>query len=307
MYQSLGKPHVARFTEDNHIVKDHYYYAGNDVAWNRPARIGPKFYPYFHAQNDANNDRIEDFKVQYLKDKNKEANAYREKIVRIRDDTLNRHMKKVRERIIIQQKSCQAPLHAENIPNDESTNKELCDIIANKVNSMKYARSKELSWNFMERAPPKQIKQFLSPMMVKGEVEMLHVIKKRLDQEDNEQLEIEKKKEEFRRRLRKNTVERHERTFEFEKKIDTFSIRSTKNLSRIGNSGTPTDLVSNIGLQKERSSISIDPSLTSLHKEFRLKFPIKLSKIDSAVLPSFGSDITKLKSPVGVNVSDLSY
>jgi len=260
------KPKFARFTSDGNIVKDHHYYSGTDSRWNRPSAINEKYYPYFHLQNDLNKERLEKLVEEQAEEIKIVENYRRDYQTKLREESLARHKERVRERRVIQAKSSQFD---ENTINIEYTNQELLDIVAKRLNSQKFSRFQDISWNFFDKASPKRIRQAIMPIALKGEVDTIEGIKKKIAEEERIKDGEIQKKVEFRKKQRKVFIEKQEQNSDFYKKAGLPSVKSIQNLT--WKEGTESTECSPI-LKRSSSNLSI-PSLLEPSSPGKLRFP----------------------------------
>jgi len=263
------KPQFARFTSNGDMVKDHHYYAGNDSRWNRSAVINEKYYPYFHLQNDKNKERLEKMIEQQIEDKKAIEEYRRQYQLKLRAEDLARHRERIRERRVIQAKSSQFDEHLNNI---EYSNQELLDIVAKRLNSQKFSRFQDISWNFFDKASPKRIRQVIVPIALKGEIETIEGIKKKIAEEEKEKEEEIKKKIEFKKKQRKIFVEKQEQNSEIIKKVGLPSVKTSSASLVWKETGGSTELSPINTMKRSSSNLSI-PSLAEPSSPIRVRFP----------------------------------
>ena len=214
-------PHVARLTSDKVIVKDHFYYKGNDFSWNKAARISNKFYPYYHKQAYENKGRIENMKQQEVEDNKFIEEIRKEKLILKKITERETFENRIKDREIMMKMSSQ-PVTTTIYTNpelSEDDRKGIYEIVAKRLNSGKTIRSDEFSWNKLNLASKKNVNIYLGKYSVKGEEEMIRKYKEKVDAENQKELEQQNKKTDFHKKTRTLFLTRHEENLAKEEMI----------------------------------------------------------------------------------------
>ena len=282
MHMTSPTPKLARYTSEGAIVKDHHYYSSSDFSWNKPSKVNAKNYQYFHKQNDLNKERL----AEMTKKENEEKRAieeYRKQyLIKLKDQDRARYAQQVRERNVIQAKSCQKLGCSLDKSSEAPSNQEAFNIVAKKLNSMKFARSNEVSWNFFDKSSKKRVRQTILTSTLKREEEMLENVRNRIVKEEEAQREVDQKREQVRIKLREKMLTRHDTNLTFEEKIGTLV---TKNMTTIqprpslvlSSDMTPISPL----LLRGGSNISID-QLSESSPAFRVRFPSIIGTLQRA-------------------------
>lgn len=268
-------PKLARYTSEGAIVKDHHYYSSSDFSWNKPAKVNAKNYQYFHKQNDLNKERLSVLAKQENEEKKVIEDYRKQYIMQMKIKDKARYAEKVRERNVIQAKSCQKLGCSIDTSVEEVSNREAFNIVAKKLNSMKFARSNEVSWNFFDKSSKKRVRQTILPSTMKREEEMLHNVSKKIAQEEKAIAEIEQKREQIRHKLRERMLTRHDTNLTFEEKIGTMVTKKMTTTQPKASLILSSDItpISPI-LVRGHSNVSIDEfSEHSPGPQFRVRFP----------------------------------
>lgn len=276
------KPKLARYTAEGEIIKDHHYYAGNDISWNKSAVISTKMYPFYHKLNDENAKRVEGMNRLESYEKQLVQQLKRERVLQAREEGLMRHALKVKEREVIAQKCNESKYNPElTNTNNGVQAPDILDIVAKRANSFKHARSRDISWNFLDKASDKQVRQVVIPAVLKGEEEMLKLVQKQYNEELSRKNKHEQDKAEFRNKLRTELVNRHDKAFAMEHRIGTMSVKNFKSTTRREVIEPPSISTYGFSIEGDRASpdtslerISINPS------EYRPQFKSRFSKPD---------------------------
>jgi len=300
MNMTSPTPKLARYTSEGAIVKDHHYYSSNDFSWNKPAKVNAKNYQYFHKQNDLNKERLAEM-IKQEKEEKQVIEEYRKKyLIKLKAEDRARYTEKVRERNVIQAKSCQKLGCSIDQSLESPSNREVFNIVAKKLNSMKFARSNEVSWNFFDKSSKKRIRQTILTSTLKREEEMLEKVKQRIAKEEEVQQEIDQRREQIRVKLREKMLTRHDANLTFEEKVGTMI---TKNMTTtqprtsliLSSDLTPISPI----LLRGGSNVSIDQfSEMSPVPQFRVRFPSivgSLQRADSEMF-SLQKKLSKSKS-----------
>lgn len=303
-HESLSpqKPQMARYTLDDELIKDAHYFSRNEFSWNNRALLSPKLYPFYYKQKDLKKAHVESLKEKDIQHKKLIEDMRKKNLLQLRHEDLTRHAKHVRQRVVLERQCNQAPSHGDHVvSDDEDITREHGDNVSRLVNSFKPARSRDISWNFLENSSPKQVKHYLHQTVVKGEEHMFKVIQNKISQEENEKQLKKEKKEQFRNRMRQNLHERHETTFQTESKLNTYSLRKLKSLPGIETeAGTILNLSpTSINRDEEFLTFSMEVSNSSPTNGLKLKFASSLPRIDRKSYQSVGSgsQIIQLISP----------
>ena len=277
-----SRPKLARFTSSGEIIKDHHYYSGNDISWNKSALVSSKMYTYYHKLNDVNQKRVDGMNKVELYEKELVRGLQRERALKAREEGLARHAMKVKEREVIDRKCSEAKFDVHDMSENGMNGPDILDIVAKRANSFKHARSKDISWNFLDKASEKQIKQILVPSVLKGEEEMIKHIHKQVIKEHDKKQRLEQNKAEFRNKLISELHNRHEKTYELEERVGTMSVKGNKDSFRQEIIRYPSDARSGIMTEKDRHSPSLSlERTTSLRPvELRLRFKDRTSRPD---------------------------
>lgn len=205
------EPSAARLTSNNVIIKDHFFYKGNEFSWNRPSRMSQKFYPYYHKQQYENKPRIENMKQQQVEDNQFLEEIRKEKLITKKIITQDTFKAKAKEREVVQKMSNQAVTNIFTSPElSEDDRKGMYEIVAKRLNSGKTLRSDEFSWNKLNLASKKNINIYLGKYSVKGEEEMIKKYKEKVEAENQKEFENNTKKEDFHKKTRTLFLSRHE-------------------------------------------------------------------------------------------------
>jgi len=275
MNVSLATPKLARYTSEGAIIKDHHYYSSSDFSWNKPAKVNAKNYQYFHKQNDLNKERLSELMKQENQEKKVIEDYRKQYILQMKMRDKARYAEKVRERNVIQAKSCQKLGCSIDTSVEEVSNREAFNIVAKKLNSMKFARSNEVSWNFFDKSSKKRVRQTILPSTLKREEDMLQNVSKKIAQEEKAIAEIEQKREQIRHKLRERMLTRHDTNLTFEEKIGTIVTKKMTTTQPKASLILSSDLtpISPI-LVRGASNVSIDEfSEPSPGLQFRVRFP----------------------------------
>lgn len=302
--ESPTKPHLAKYTLDNEIIKDAHYFANNEISWNNRALLSPKIYPFYYKQKDLKKAHVDSLIEQDIQHKKLMEDMRRKNLLNLRSEDLTRHAKNIRQRVVLERRCDQGPSHKDHIvSDDEDITREHGDNRSRLVNNFKPARSRDISWNFLENLSQKQINQYLHKTVVKGEEQMFKAIQNKISQEESEKEQKQQKKADVRNRLRQTLHQRHETTFQTESKLNTYSLRKLKSLSTCIDTETPTALnlsPTSINREEEFFTSSMEFSNYSPTNALRLKFPGSLPRIERKSyqsLGTLGSQIIPIGSP----------
>lgn len=299
-----NEPQKARFTKDNVIIKDRHFYSGNEISWNRPSQITDKYYPYYHQQQAENKDKIEDLKNQETLDKEVLAQMRRDKLLEKKQETKSRYDQRVLERTLIQDKS-QQPI--KSLPNLDAIDREeeALDVIAKRIDAAKHMRSNDISWNHLHKASQKYVDQYIRPISLQRETEMIDHFKKQIETERKAEEDKHSKRAQNHRNVRELFLNKHEENFEKEKKAGTVPVTSSlTSLPSYIKSRAKETIPSLQVLDEEEpegsdnTAMKTAPSLITPDGEFKLKYPTSLSNLGE-VSTRFTAG-TKLYSPQSV-------
>jgi len=303
---TVVEPQKARFTSSNAIIKDHYYYRGNDFKWNQPAAIADKFYPYYHKQKNENKEKIEELQALENEDKLTLLHLKREQIIALKQETRARYEQRVKENALIQRKSNQ-PVRSLQDLDPETIEEETLDVIAKRIDASKHLRSNEISWNHLHKASKKYVDQFLRPICTEREEETMRVYKKKV--EDEKRIDDEKlsNKEKTRKSIRQIFLNKHEENYERERKlrllpaIKSASCRNSNNISiRFPKEQVPSIQVFGDETQREpeKPAPSMGPSLNTVDGPFKLKYPSSIPNLEESKFKSMRTaTLNKLAEP----------
>ena len=202
------QPHVARYTSDNAIVKDRYYYKSNEFSWNRPARINEKHYPFFHKQQRDNEVRIQNMKKQEQNDKFQIDELRKEKVVEMKIRDRLSLESRTQEREALQRVSNQSRNSHDCPDTPEEDSRRVSEIVSKKLNSGKDLRTDEFGWNLLNQASKKNIDIYLGNFTLKGEEDMIKNYKEKLEEEKQEEEDNRRKQLDFHKKIRVMFVNR---------------------------------------------------------------------------------------------------
>jgi len=302
------EPQKARFTSSNAIIKDHYYYRGNDFKWNQPAAIADKFYPYYHKQKNENKEKIEQMQALENEDKMTLLHLKRDQIIALKQETKARYEQRARENALIQRKAHQPVRSLQNL-DQETVEEETLDVIAKRIDASKHLRSNDISWNHLHKASKKYVEQFLRPICTEREEETMKVYKKKI--EDEQKIDNQKvtNREKTHKAIRQIFLNKHEENYERERKvgilpaIKSASCKSSSNITI----KFPKEQVPSIHVIEEDNAHHEPekpaPSLNTLDGTFKLKYASSVPHIEESKFKSMRTaTLTKLAEPQKVNL-----
>jgi len=306
------EPQKARFTSSNAIVKDHYYYRGNDFVWNKACAMTDKYYQYYHKGQNENKERIEQQQAQEIEDKKYVEDLKREQIIEMKNETRARYEQRVRENALIMRKANQ-PVRSLPELDEEQVEQETFNVIAKRIDASKHLRSSEISWNHLHKASKKYVDQVIRPISIEREEDLIKGFQKKIQTENKAEEAKEDKRTKTHQAIRKIFLTKHEENFEREKKLNLLprlnnTIGGSLNaLSRTHKEPVPSihifeddELSTNQGTEKviNYPTPSMGPSLLTVDGEFRLKYPTSLPSLNESHTKSVRSAIIdKLAEP----------
>jgi hypothetical protein len=220
MIFTLKEPKTARFTDDHAIIKDHHYYKGKEITWNRPAHISEKFYDYYHKAQNDNLEAIKEMKEQEAREK-KELEEYRKQyFIYKRQEDRARLIKRSKERSLLEARSSQNLTSSNLFTYSQNTETgDIQELVAKKMNASKHTRARDNLWNFLHKADKKFVECAIRPICLKGEEETVVAVAKKIEKEKEKILQEQEKQHQFHEKVRKSFLKRHEENFQFEKSL----------------------------------------------------------------------------------------
>jgi len=324
------EPQKARFTSTNNIVKDHYYYRGNDFVWNKACAMTDKYYQYYHKGQNEHKERIEQQQAQEIQDKQFVHQMRNDQIMDMKQETRARYEQRVRENALIARKANQP---ARSLPelSEDQLEQETFNVIAKKIDASKHLRSNEISWNHLHKASKKYVDQAIRPISIEREEELIKGFQKKIRNENKVEAEKEGQRTKTHTAIRKIFLNKHEENFEREKKLNllpklnkTTIHGSINSLARNNREvGVPSihifeDDEQSTTQAPERvinyPTPSMGPSLNTIDGEFRLKYPTSLPSLDesrtksvrSAIIDKLAEPRKEVKKDLNLEYSELN-
>ena len=307
---TTAEPQKARFTKDNAIVKDYYFYQGNEFSWNKPAKINDKHYPFFHKQKDEHKKTIEGLQAQEKQDKTDYEEYRKERIIEMKEKTKARYDQRVLERSLIQNKSSQPIKSLPDISDYECEERAL-DVIARRIDASKHTRTNDISWNHLHKASKKYVDQHLRPICVQREDEMMEHFRKKLSQEKAKEEEDLERRSEKHKSIRLTFLAKHQENLEKQQKLGIApdfgqELNQNTNYGRVSKDGLPTIQILDNDPSRRYSLMKnafTTPSLNSVDEGFKIKYPDSLPNLDEPKRRTISSAaISKLAEPRRVSI-----